>query len=266
MAKWVLVSSVKGGVGKSTVAAGISTALALSGKKVLALDFDFAVRSLELVLGLESKTVFNSLDVTSERVSLERAVIRHEKVGELYFLAAPSLDSKKALDLDVKKLFEKLQGFADDGKELDYIVIDAQASEAELIREISPCCEVALVPVSHSASSVRAAEQTGELLRDLGAKEVKLVVNGFDAEGVLHSGRVGLAELIDSSRLMLLGVVPYDRELELLGDSGELITALPKSSNTKRAFENIASRLGGEQIPLFNGFSGSTYKKLLHIK
>ena len=266
MAKIVLVTTTKGGVGKSTVAAGVSAALALSGKRVLVLDLDLSVRSLELIMGLESKTVFNSLDVASERACVERAVLAHEKVGGLYFLAAPSLESSKVSDLDIKKLFEKLLGFADDGKELDYIVIDAQARETELIREVSPYCDTALVPVSHSPSSVRAAEMTGELLRDFGAKEVKLIVNGFDAEGVLRSGRVALAELIDSSRLMLLGVVPYDRELELLGDVGELITALVKSSNTKRAFENIASRLDGEQTPLFNGFSGSTYKKLLHIK
>ena len=266
MAKTVMVTSLKGGVGKSTVAAGISTALALSGKRVLSLDFDFDVRSLELIMGVESKTVFNSLDVLEGRCPLGRAVVTHERVGGLYLLAAPSLSCSEASRLDFKKLFCQLNDFVDDGKELDYIIIDAQAKDEDVILAVSPYCDTVLVPCSHSPASERAAELTGERLSRVGAKEIKLVVNGFDAEGVLRSDRVGVAELIDSTRLMLLGVVPYDSELELLEEKGELVDVLPKSSNTRRAFANIAVRLDGGQVPLFDGFSGSLYKKVLQIK
>ncbi len=260
MAKVLLVTSLKGGVGKSTVAAGISAALALLGKRTLALDLDLTVRSLELIMGLEGKTVFNSLDVLEGRCSLERAVVAHEELDGLYLLAAPRLDAR---ELDFGKLFDSLACFAPDGKELDFIIIDAQARDKEIIRAVSQYCDSALVPLSHSPSSVRAAEQTGELLREVGVGEVKLVVNGFDAEGVLRGGRIGLAELIDSTRLMLTGVVPYDRELELCSDGGKTICTLPKSSNTRRAFMNIAARLDGEQVSLFDGFAGNVYKKIL---
>ena len=260
MAKVLLVTSLKGGVGKSTVAAGISAALALSGKRTLALDLDFAVRSLELILGLEGKTVFNSLDVLEGRCSLERAVVAHGELDGLYLLAAPRLDTR---ELDFGKLFDSLGDFSPDGKALDYIIVDAQARDTEIIRAVSRHLDAALVPCSHSPSSVRAAEQTGEFLRECGVNETKLIVNGFDPDGVIRGGRMSLTELIDSTGLMLTGVVPYDRELELCSDSGETIGTLPKSSNTRRAFMNIAARLDGGQSPLFDGFAGNVYKKIL---
>ncbi len=260
MAKVLLVTSLKGGVGKSTVAAGISASLALLGKRTLALDFDFTVRSLELILGLEGKTVFNSFDVLEGRCSLERAVVAHGELDGLYLLAAPKLDAR---ELDFGKLFDSLTNFAPDGKSLDFIIIDAQARDTDVIRALSKRLDLALVPCSHSPSSVRAAEQTGELLRECGVNETKLVVNGFDADGVIRGGRIGLAELIDSTRLMLMGAIPYDRELELCSDGGEPISALPKSSNTRRAFMNIAARLDGGQSPLFDGLAGNVYKKIL---
>ncbi len=263
MAKTVMVTSCKGGVGKSTVAAGISAALALSGKKVLAVDLDFSVRSLELILGLESKTVFNAFDMLEGRCSLGGAVVMHEKIGGLYLLAAPKLEISEASKLDFKRLFDEAKSFSEDGKEFDYIVVDVQAKDTDVIRSVAPYCDKALVLCSQSPSSVRAAELTGILLKDSGVTDTKLVVNGFDADGVLRSGRTGIIEMIDSARLMLSGVVPYDRELELLGEKGEPLSALPKSSNARRAFMNIAARLEGEQIPLFDGFTGGVYKKLL---
>ena len=266
MASTVMITSIKGGVGKSTITAGISTALALSGKRVLVIDFDFTVRSLELILGSENKTVFNSFDVTNGRCSLGRAMVMHEKVSGLYFLAAPKLDGAEASSLDFGRLFNEVKSFEEDGKKFDYIIVDAQAKDADIIREISPYCDRALVVSSQSPSSIRAAELTGVLLNTCGVRDTKLVVNGFDAEGVLNSGRIGLIEMIDTARLMLLGAVPYDRELELISEKGDGIDTLPKADNTRRAFMNIAARLDGGQTPLFDGFAGGIYKKVLQIK
>lgn len=266
MANTVMITSLKGGVGKSTVTAGISTALALLGKRVLVLDFDFTVRSLELILGLESKTVFNAFDVTNGRCSLKRALVMHEKVDGLYFLAAPKLESAEIATLDFKQLFDEASTFSEDGKEFDYIIVDTQAKDADIIRKISPYCDRALVVSTQSPSSVRAAELTGLLLRESGVADTKLVINGFDADGVMRSGRPGLVEIIDSTRLMLLGAVPYDRELELVSEKGDGIDTMPKSANTRRAFMNIAARLNGGQTPLFDGLNGGIYKKVLQIK
>ena len=266
MANTVMITSLKGGVGKSTIAVGISAALAASGKRVLMLDFDFTVRSLELILGLESKTVFNSLDVIEGRCSLGRALVAHEKTSGLYLLAAPKLDCTDAAKLDFKRLFDELKSFSEDGKGFDFIIVDAQAKDSEVIREISPYCDKALVISSQSPSSVRAAELTGILLNVCDVRDTKLIVNGFDADGVVNSGRTGLVEMIDASRLMLLGAVPYDRELELVSEKGDVADVLSVSGNTRRAFTNIAARLSGGQIPLFNGFAGGIYKKVLQTK
>ena len=266
MAKTVIVTSCKGGVGKSTVTAGISAALALSGKRALAIDFDFTVRGLELLLGVENSTVFNWLDVMDGRCDLSRAIIPHGKLGGLYFLAAPRLEQADASSLDFHGLFGKIKDFRDDGKEFDYVIADVHGKDSDTVRKISEFCDKALVLCDHSPASVRAAELTGELLRDCGVGDSKLLINSFDADGALRGNRTGIIELIDTSRLMLAGVVPYDKELELLGENGELIDALPKASNTGRAFMNITARLEGDHVPLFNGFAGGVYKKLLQGK
>lgn len=263
MSETVLVTSCKGGIGKSTVAANLSMALATAGFSVIAVDCDFRMRCLDLIMGFENRAVFNIYDVAKGRCELDRAVIKDTRSDSLYFLAAPSDRHAVIEDAEFKSVIEKLREFKHDGKEIDYIIIDAPAADDDSIALSAPVSDQAIIVCSHMPSAIRAATFTSDLLDEFGVKKQRLLINSFDVKSALASYRTGIIEMIDSSKTMLLGIVPFDRELMIRQESGELIDALPKKNNARIAFNNISKRVFGRQIPLFEGFSGKNYKKIL---
>ncbi len=263
MSQTVLVTSCKGGIGKSTVAANLSMALAMAGYTVLAIDCDFRMRCLDLIMGFENSSVFNLYDVTSKRCSLERAIVKDDEMPSLYFLAAPSDRHADVSPEDFDALVKSACEYEPDGRGFDYIIIDAPAADDESISMSAPVCDQAIIVCSHMPSSIRAAIFTSELLGEYGVSKQKLVINTFDVKSALACDRLGIIEMIDSSKTMLMGIVPYDRELMICQENGELINKFKKRNNAKAAFINIAKRLCGRQIPLFEGFSGKDYVKVL---
>ena len=264
MSETVLVTSCKGGIGKSTVAANLSMALAMAGFTVLTIDCDFRMRCLDLIMGFENSAVFNLYDVISERCSAERAIIKDRRVSSLYFLAAPSDRHAVINASEFERLIDELRVFTTESGKFDYIIIDAPAADDESIALSAPVSDHALIVCSHMPSAIRAATFTSELLNDYGVKKQNLLINSFDAKSALLSKRTGIIEMIDSSKTMLIGIVPYDRELMIHQENGELLDSLPQKNNARAAFVNIAKRLCGRQIPLFEGFSGKQYKKILN--
>ncbi|MBQ7821949.1 MAG: P-loop NTPase [Clostridia bacterium] len=263
MSETVLVTSCKGGIGKSTVAANLSMALAMAGHSVLAVDCDFRMRCLDLIMGYENNAVFNLYDVIEGRCTPERALVKDERVRSLYFLAAPS-DRHASVDAEgFARLIGELREYKPDGRGIDYIIIDAPAADDESIALSAPVSDQAIIVCSHMPSAIRAATFTSELLDEFGVKKQRLLINSFDAKSALMSSRAGIIEMIDSSKTKLLGIVPYDRELMIHQENGELIDRLSSKNNAKAAFVNLAKRLIGRQIPLFEGFSGKDYKKIL---
>lgn len=263
MAETVLVTSSKGGVGKTTVAANLSLALALDNYRVIAIDCDFTMRSLDLVMGHENDAMFNLCDVICGRCTLEKALVKDLRAKNLYFLAAPS-DIHVSVDAEnFSKLIRSVKEYRIDGEPVDYIIIDAPADDERSISLAAPVCGEAIIVCSHMPSAIRAANYTCELLDDFKVEKQRLVINSFDAVGVLERGRIGIIEMIDSSKTKLLGIVPCDSEFALSQEKGELFDSLPKRNNVRESFANIAKRLEGKQVPLFDGFMGKQYKKVL---
>ena len=263
MSQTVLVTSCKGGIGKSTVAANLSMALAMAGYSVLAIDCDFRMRCLDLIMGFENNAVFNIYDVISSRCTLERALVCDSEFESLYFLGAPSDRHAEVSPQAFAELIQTVREYKPHGKNFDYIIIDAPAADDESIALSAPVCDQALIVCSHMPTAIRAAIFTSELLGDMGVKKQRLIINSFDAKSVILSDRSGIIEMIDSSKTMLMGIVPYDRQLMIHQERGELINKLKRNNNARGAFVNIAKRLCGRQVPLFDGFSGKDYKKIL---
>ncbi|MBE6605644.1 MAG: septum site-determining protein MinD [Ruminococcaceae bacterium] len=263
MSQTVLVTSCKGGIGKSTVAANLSMALAMAGYSVLAIDCDFRMRCLDLIMGFENSAVFNLYDVVNERCTLERAIVCDTEFPSLYFLSAPGDRHAEVSPEAFASLVEAAREYRVEGKGFDYIIIDAPAADDESIALSAPVCDQALIVCSHMPSAIRAAIFTSELLGEFGVAKQRLIINSFDVKSALMSDRSGIIEMIDSSKTMLLGIVPYDRALMIHQESGELINKLKRNNNARAAFINIAKRLCGRQIPLFEDFSGKDYKKVL---
>lgn len=265
MSETILVTSCKGGIGKSTAAANISMALAMAGSSVLAVDCDFRMRSLDLIMGLEDNALFNFADVTEKRCTLERAVVKDTRVPALYFLAAPGSRSVMPDKEAFAELVKELREYKPDGRAIDYIIFDAPAADDESLALSAPASDRAVIVCSHMPSAIRAAVFTCELLDEYGVREQRLLINSFDAKSALGEKRTGIAEMIDSSKTKLIGIVPYDRELMLRQERGELIDKLSRKNNARAAYINIAQRICGKQTPLFECFSGKEYKKLLTV-
>lgn len=267
MSKVLLVTSCKGGIGKSTVAANLSMALAMQGYRVLVVDCDFTMRSLDLIMGLEDRTVFSMLDVLRGKTTLDEALVKHDCANNLYFLTAPVRGRDEIDERGFESLFERIrEGGQGAAHGFDYVVVDAPAADSDSVKLAARVSDESVIVCSHMPTAIRAAEQTSAILSEYNISKQRLLINSFDIDSALSLSRAGIIDMIDLSKLMLLGVVPYDRTLLISQENGKLIDSFKKNNNAKKAFENIAKRIDGKQVPLFDGFVGNKYKKLLAVR
>lgn len=258
MVKIALITSCKGGVGKSTVAANLAMSLARRGKKVLLADCDFDMRCLDLLLGVENDVVYDLYDAAKGRCELERVLLRDERCERLWFAPAPY---KGGRDITA----EEFSGVLDKALEyepFDYIMLDTPGSLGVPAILESERVNCAVIVASHQPTSIRAAEQTGAQLEKYGIFDQRLLINSFDFESALKGDRPGINEIIDKSFIKLCGIVPYDRALMLGAEVGKLACEL-KKSNGGAAFDNIAARLCGDNIPLFDGFFTNRTRRMI---
>ena len=260
MTKTILITSCKGGVGKSTVAVGLALSLAKHEKKVLLIDCDFDMRCLDLMLGLEDSVVYDLSDVIEKRVSLERAVIRDARSENFYFLAAPSERSYQVTEDGFSALMAEVKSSGG----YDFILLDTPGSLVMPAVTAAGIADSAIIVASHQPISLRAACQTDEYLAEKGILERRLIINQFDLEGTLKRERPGINEIIDKSSVRLLGAIPFDTEVAPAAEKGIPACEL-KKTNLPKAFDHIAMRVIGYYVPLFHrfrGYSGRKIKKL----
>ena len=261
-AKTVIITSCKGGVGKSTVTANLAFALAKRGKKVLAVDCDFSNRSLDLIFGCEDSVIYDICDVIYGRVDIERAVIKDPRCDTLYFCAAP-LETEESF---TREQFTEVLDKAKKAFELDFILIDTPGAAGDTVELVSGDASLALIVVSHQPTAARAAERTGMMLDRLEIKEQRLIVNAFDAEAVINGLRSGINELIDKTRTRIIGIIPQDYELSLSQEYGKLCAEVDNKNMKKiaTAFDNTAARICGAGVPLLKKvYAGKKRRELL---
>lgn len=257
--KVVMVTSFKGGVGKSTVAANLALRLAVGGKRTLLCDCDFRMRSLDILLGLENEIVYDAGDVLSGKVDIKKAVIYDAREGNLMFLPAP-FNYQEGVD---KEVFASMIEDAKESFSLDYIVLDTPGSSGEEFSAAAYCSDMAYIVATHSFPSIRAAECTGKELEELGVGDRKLIINMFDTTGRGSNKKPTVVDIIDKTNLKLIGIVPYDSRLVLMQDNGEMIDTV-KECNIAKAFSNICKRTEGKNVPLFTGFKSINRRRLLN--
>lgn len=254
--KVILVTSCKGGVGKSTISANLAMSLAKLGKKTLLVDLDFSNRSLDLILGCEDSVMLDICDVVKGRATLEKACLTDARCGLLYFCAGPLFYTEKIETDEFVSTVEKAK------ENFEYIIIDTPGSAGEEIQLAAKVADMALVVASHQPTSQRAAEKTAQVLTELGTKEIRLVINSFDASAVLSGERPGIIDIIDKTKIQVIGVIPYSRALALAQEDG-LLSCERKKLDSSCAFDNIAKRICGENVPLMKGFHSGNRRKLI---
>ncbi|HPE95294.1 MAG TPA: AAA family ATPase [Bacillota bacterium] len=256
MGKVIFITSFKGGAGKTTLSANLTGALTSLGKHVLAIDGDFGMRCLDIVLGLESSTLFDAFDVLTGRCGIQSAVVR-SCLG-FDFLPAPVNYSGENIDGEkASKLISSLK------KKYDYIIIDSSADRTPAYDVFANAADCAIVVSLHQQSSIRAAEKTAFVLAGMGIPDIRLVINQFYFSAAAKAELPRLTQLIMRTSVRLLGVVPYDRSLPADQEKGMI--AFSKMTDNKPKYEkavmNIAKRLTGESVALLDGIYSKRKKE-----
>lgn len=283
MTRVVIVTSLKGGVGKTTVTANLAMTLARKGHSVVAVDCDLESRCLDMVLGLENDSLYNIADVLSGRCSVQEALIVDSRCEDLSFISAPAgitdKDSEEYINTfsreNMDRFIKELSG------RFEYILFDLPAHPDGWYELLLRHTDFALVVAMHTAVSIRSAEKTamtiGEVYEKLGEGEVlfdrdgdiiepklkvRLVINGFRYKDATDGMRSGVYDIISKTSVKLLGVVPYDDGMAAAQESGKLAYQVMRGelpSNT--AFGNIALRLDGASVPLMLGIMGKKARR-----
>ncbi len=241
MAKIITVLSGKGGVGKSTFCVNTAIALCEKGKKVLLVDGDVGLRSLDMLLGVDNMVLYDWSDVLENRCDKDKARLFYN--DNLQLLPAP-LQISENLDADTFKSI--ISQYAD---EYDYIFIDSPAGLGHMPKLYVKCADECIVVATPDNVSARSAGITGNHLVDLGIKEnkIRLVINRFDKNAVKMGKLLNVDDVIDITYLRLLGVVPEEKKLS---QASVVENELSPRNKTKNAFNNIADRIMGKEISL----------------
>ena len=238
MAQNIVIASGKGGVGKSSLTVGLSFALRDMGKRVLAVDCDIGLRSLDLLFCAADRMVYDWGDLLCGRCAADKALLEANGVS---LLAAPLREDDAYTP---ERMREMLSQFDD---AFDCILLDAPAGIAEEFRLAAAGADRALVVATADEVCLRSASRAAQQLRACGLADLRLVVNRFQTAAMEHRFLCNLDDSIDRVGVRLIGVVPEDAEVMFRLPKGE---PLPKKSAAKAAWDRIARRLCGENVPL----------------
>jgi len=240
----IVITSGKGGVGKTTSSANIATALALRGKKVCMVDTDIGLRNLDVVMGLENRIIYDLVDVAEERCRLAQALIKDKRFDELYLLPAAQTKDKHAVTPEqVRKIVSELKN------DFDYVIIDCPAGIEQGFRNAIAGADKAIVVTTPEHAAVRDADRVIGLLESEKLTGAKLVINRVRPNMIKSGEMLGIDEICQVLAIDLIGVVPDDEQVIKSANSGEP-TVMNPSSRASLAYRNIARRILGESVPL----------------
>ena len=244
-ARVIVITSGKGGVGKTTTTANIGAALADKGHKVLLIDTDIGLRNLDVVMGLENRIVYDLIDVIEGRCRVSQALIKDKRCPNLVLLPAAQIRDKNDVNTDqMKELIHSLK------ESFDYILIDCPAGIEQGFKNAIVAADEAIVVTTPEVSATRDADRIIGLLEAAGIKP-RLVVNRLRIDMVKDKNMLSVEDILDILAVKLLGVVPDDENVVISTNKGEPLVYKGDSLAAK-AFKNIASRIEGVEVPLLD--------------
>ena len=256
-----IVTSCKGGIGKSTVCANLAASAAKLGHRVLIIDCDFSNRSLDLIFNCEENIIYDITDLALGKSTPEQTVIALPGRENLFFIPAPMVCRGMFTSEQLKAAVDGAAAAAD----CDMVFIDTPGAADWILPVVAPVAENALIVVSHMPTSVRGAEKTGYFLSELGISEQRLIVNRFDRKKVCAHRRPGLNALIDRTHIPVGGVIPESPALELGQECGRLACQLGRTPDrVSEAFDETVKRILGERIPIMSYLSERKRRMLIN--
>ncbi len=243
MSEVIVVTSGKGGVGKTTTAANIGIGLAQLEKKVVMVDTDIGLRNLDVVLGLENRIVYNLVDVIESNCRMKQALIKDKRFDDqLYLLpSAQTRDKTSVTPEQMKKLCEELRDL------FDYVILDCPAGIEQGFANAIAGADRAVVVTTPEVSAIRDADRIIGLLEANELRDISLIINRIRPEMVRKGEMMSVDDVVDILAVPLLGIIPDDEHVVIATNQGEAITG--SSTPSGEAFSNISRRLTGEKIP-----------------
>lgn len=242
----IVITSGKGGVGKTTTSANIGTALALNGKSVCLVDTDIGLRNLDVIMGLENRIIYDLVDVVEERCKLKQALIKDKRFNSLSLLPAAQTKDKSAVTPEqMKKIIDELKA------DFDYVIIDCPAGIEQGYKNAVAGADKAIVVTTPEISAVRDADRIIGLLEQEDIESPKLVINRVRNHMMTNGEMLDVDEITSVLAIELLGIVVDDEEVIKHANKGEPIALYP-NFKPSIAYRNIARRIQGESVPLMS--------------
>ena len=257
----IVITSGKGGVGKTTTTANLGTALAALGNKVVVVDGDTGLRNLDVLMGLENRIVYTIIDAIEGRCRLKQALIKDKRFQNLFLL--PTAQTKDKDDISPQQMLKLVNELK---KDFDYILIDSPAGIEQGFENAVIGADRAIVVVNPEITSVRDADRVIGKLDAKGLEQHEVIVNRLNYEMTKRGDMLDVSDIIETLSVKLLGVVPDDKNITVSTNKGEPIV-LDEKSISGKAFRNIAERIVDENVPLLevNGESNGIFAKLMKI-
>jgi septum site-determining protein MinD len=240
----IVVTSGKGGVGKTTATANIGSALAQKGHSVVLIDADIGLRNLDVVMGLENRIVYNLVDVVEGKCRTQQAMLRDRKISKLFIIPAAQTREKDSVNPEqMKELCNEL------ANEFDFVIIDCPAGIERGFKNAIAAAQSALVVTTPEVSAIRDADRVIGLLEANLIHDVHLVVNRMNSRMVKKGDMMSTADIVTLLSIPLLGVVPESEEVVISTNRGVPLVH-ERGSKAGKAFQRIAARLNGEDVPM----------------
>jgi len=251
LATIIVITSGKGGVGKTTTSAAISAGLALKGHKTVVIDFDIGLRNLDIIMGCERRVVFDFVNVINREANLNQALIKDKRIPNLYILPASQTRDKDALDIaGVELVLNELS------KEFDYIICDSPAGIETGALMAMHFADHAIIVTNPEVSSVRDSDRILGILASKTKRAIEgqapikehLLITRYDAERVERGEMLSMQDVLDILAIPLIGIVPESKAVLKASNTGTPVI-LDDNSDAGIAYQDAINRFLGETIP-----------------
>ncbi len=248
MGNVIAVASGKGGTGKTSFCANVAAALCAMGEKVLLIDADAGLRSLDLILGMSGSLLFSYADVIEGTASLKEASVVHPTVRNMRVLTAPA-SPRVFRKEELEKLLKRAS------EHFTYTIVDCPAGISGNVIDFCVLADRAMIVSTPDEISLRSGQKMGILLAERGQNNVKIAVNRVRSDMIDRGDAVNIDAAMDRAGLSLCGVIPEDKKVMACGHGGRLLI-LERKSPAAQAYYNIAERLRGIRTPVLKGIKG----------
>ena len=241
MSEVIVVTSGKGGVGKTTTTANVGTGLAKLGYSVVLIDTDIGLRNLDVVMGLENRIVYNLVDVVEGNCRIKQALIKDKKYSNLFLLpSAQTRDKTSVSPEQMKKLTDELR------EEFDYIILDCPAGIEQGFKNAIAGADRAVIVTTPEVSAIRDADRIIGLLEANEIKKMELIINRIRMDMVKRGDMMSQEDVVDILAIDLLGIVPDGENIVIATNQGEPLVG--SDCLAGKAYMNICKRILGEEV------------------